>query len=271
MKKITLTIMASVATMTALQSVAVADTSWKGKVQTFNKGTHPKLAPTKLHYNFSWNGAVQAGQITFEFNKKDKRYPKYDVTQAFGRSTGLAYATFPYNFSFTSFTRTSSSKPALFMADEKDKREKVTTKNRFTSKGVTHSSDTFKFSNKKTEKKRHTFAFANSHDPLSAVQYIRRQPLKTGDKLKLALHPMASPMYSEITVLGREKHMGRACIKLDVKLNKIDLSTMKLKPYSKLKKATLWISDDADRIMVELRSKVFIGDIRMTLQSQKKL
>ena len=78
-------------------------------------------------------------------------------------------------------------------------------------------------------------------------------------------------MFSEITVLGREKHNGRACIKLDVKLQKIDKDTMHLKSYKKLKKATLWISDDADRIMVELRSEVFIGDVRAVLIKQSPL
>jgi len=78
-------------------------------------------------------------------------------------------------------------------------------------------------------------------------------------------------MFSEITVLGREQHNGRACIKLDVKLNKINKKTLKLEDYSKLKKATLWISDDADRVLIELRSKVFIGDVRMVLAKQSAL
>jgi hypothetical protein len=46
---------------------------------------------------------------------------------------------------------------------------------------------------------------------------------------------------------------------------------MLLKSYNKLKKATLWISDDADRIMIELRSEVFIGDVRAVLIKQSPL
>lgn len=271
MKSINLPLLVSLIAVATLNSVAKADTSWQKKVQPFNKGTHPKLPPTKLDYTFSWNGAVQAGLITVEFNKIDTRNPKYEFTQAFGRSTGLAYAAFPYNFNFTSFTDAKTSKPSLFLADEKDKREKIKTQNRFTSSGVNHKADIYKFSTKKTKQEAHKFKFANSHDPLSAIQFIRRQPLKNGNKLHLALHPMGSPMYSEVTVLGREKHAGRSCIKLDVRLNKIDLRTMNLIPYTKMKKATLWISDDADRILVEMRTKVFIGDIRMTLDSQKRL
>lgn len=41
---------------------------------------------------------------------------------------------------------------------------------------------------------------------------------------------------------------------------------------SKLKQdATLWLSDDASRIPIELRAAVFIGDVRATLTDSKKL
>lgn len=248
-----------------------ADTSWMKKVKPFKNGTHAKLKPTKLEYGLSWNGALKAGEIKFEFNKKDKRYKGLDISQAYGRSQNIAYGLFPYQFSMTSFTNEKTQKPIIFVADEKDKREKVKTTNTFKSHGVIHSSTKDKFSEKKIQKRDHTFKFANTHDPISAIQYIRRQALKTGDKINLSLHPFKSPMFAEISVLGKEKHNGRNCIKLDVKLQKIDLTTMHLKLYKKLTKATLWISDDADRVLVELRSKVFIGDVRMVLKKQSPL
>ncbi|MFT5906207.1 MAG: hypothetical protein ACI9E1_001813 [Cryomorphaceae bacterium] len=242
-----------------------------GKVKPFNNGAHPKMKPTKLEYQLSWKGTVKAGTVTFNFNKKDKRYKGLDISQAYGRSHNLAYAVFPYHFSMTSFAKASTHKPLMFVADEKDKRDKVKTSNTYKANGVLHSSTKTNYRTKKVSKRDHFFKYPNSHDPISAIQYIRRQPLKNSDKLYLCLHPFNSAMFSEITVLGREKHNGRACIKLDIKLQKIDEDTMHLKAYKKLKKATLWISDDADRIMVELRSKVFIGDVRAVLKKQSAL
>ncbi len=262
------------ATLTALvlvSSAANADTSWMKKVKPFKNGPHPKLKPTKLEYEFSWKGTVKAGTVTFDFNKKDKRYKGLDISQAYGRSQGVAYGLFPYHFSMTSFAKASTHKPLIFVADEKDKRDKVKTTNTFKPNGVIHSSTKTNYRTNKVRKRDHFFKFPNSHDPVSAIQYIRRQSLKNGDKIHLCLHPFNSPMFAEVTVLGREKHNGRACIKLDVKLQKIDKDTMHLKTYKKLKKATLWISDDADRIMVELRSQVFIGDVRAVLKKQSKL
>ena len=271
LKNMRLSLIASLTTCLALCGTANADTSWISKIKPFKNGSHPALKPTKLEYKVSWNGTVKAGTITFDFNKKDKRYKGLDISQAYGRSQNLAYAVFPYHFSMTSFAKEKTHQPIIFVADEKDKREKVKTTNNFKSNGVTHSSTKDKLIKNTIKKRDHVFKFPNSHDPISAIQYIRRQPLKNGEKLYLCLHPFRSPMFSEITVLGRENHNGKACIKLDVKLNKINKETLHLEEYSKLKKATLWISDDADRIMMELRSKVFIGDVRVVFQKKSSL
>jgi hypothetical protein len=218
---------------------ANADTSWMKKVQPFENGSHPKLKPTKLEYEFSWKGTVKAGQLIFEFNKKDKRYKGINISQAYGRSQNIAYGLFPYHFSMTSFTKESTNKPLLFAANESDKRDKVKTTNTFKPNGITHSATETDIRTKVVTKRDHIFKFPNAHDPISAIQYIRGQPLKNGEKIYLCLHPFKSPMFSEITVLGREMHNGKACIKLDVKLQKIDNDTMHLKVYDKLKKATL--------------------------------
>ena len=272
MKYTSLSFLIAITTSLALfTTTASADTSWMNKIKPFKNGTHPKLKPTKLEYELSWKGTVKAGTMTFDFNKKDNRYKGLDISQAYGRSMNLAYAVFPYHISMTSFAQETSHKPLIFVADEKDKREKIKTTNTFKPNGVIHASTEDKFIKKKTEKHNHLFKFANTHDPISAIQYIRRQSLKNGEKIHLCLHPFKSPMFSEITVLGRETHNGRTCIKLDVKLQKIDKNTMHLKTYKKLKKATLWISDDADRVLVELRSQVFIGDVRMVLKKQRAL
>ncbi len=250
---------------------AQADTSWMKMVQPLKTGPHPKIKPMKLEYEFSWRGALKAGSLTLDFNKKDKRYKGIDISQAYGRSLNVAYGLFPYHFSMTSFVSESNQKPLLFVADEKDKRDKIKTNNTFKPTGVLHTSTKTKIRTNAESKIDHLFKFPNAHDPISAIQHIRRQPLKNGDKIYLCLHPFKSPMFSEITVLGREVHNGKACIKIDVKLQKIDKDTMALQAYTKLKKATLWLSDDADRLLMELRSQVFIGDIRAVLIKQTPL
>ncbi len=54
-------------------------------------------------------------------------------------------------------------------------------------------------------------------------------------------------------------------------MRKIDRATHELQPYKKLKKpGTIWLSDDAERIPLELRAAVYIGDVRAVLTSFTK-
>ena len=46
---------------------------------------------------------------------------------------------------------------------------------------------------------------------------------------------------------------------------------MELKEYKKLKRATMWISDDEERLPVELRTEVFVGDVRSVLTKKEAM
>lgn len=261
--------------MKALLLLAASSTltmaGWKNEIRPYNSGSMTPFKPEKLEYTLSWQGAVKSGTLTIEFGKKDKRYPKSFISHAYGRSTGAAYALFPYKFTFTSFASLKTHRPLIFVATEKDAKEEVQTKNRYKSPGMTHYSSTKIKRSGKEEEKKHTFAAKAVHDPMTAMLAIRKEPLKNGDVVQICGHPFASPYLLKVTVLGREKHLGYDCIKLDVKITKIDKRTGEFKKYKKLKKATLWISDDEKRIPVELRSKVFIGDVRATLVKRSPL
>ena len=245
--------------------------AWKNDISSYASGKSSAFSPEKLEYKMSWNGAINSGRLIIEFGKKDKRYPSVFLSHAYGRSTGVAYGLFPYTFTFTSFAKLSNHRPLVFVASEKDNKETVDTKNSYKSPGIHHHSITKVKKNGAVIKQDHTFGAKAIHDPITAMLAIRRQPLKNGTTTHLCVHPFASPYFIAIKVLGREKHLGYPCIKLDIKIQKIDKSTGKLRSYKKLKSATMWISDDSQRIPVELRSKVFIGDVRATLTKRSPL
>ena len=245
--------------------------NWKSNIPPFDPSNQQPLTPTQLSYTLSWNGTLKAGILNFQFGKKDKRYPSMYVSQAYGGSTGPAALLFPYKYTLTSFTQKGSYKPAVSIAYENDHKKSTTTTNRYKSNGVEHAETKVELRTKKKTQQSHKFPYANSHGAISAMLNIRGKAFKKGDVYNLCLHPFSSPYYANITVLGREVHRDRPAIKLDVRLRKIDRDTNLLKSYKKLRKATLWISDDAQRIPIELRTKVFIGDVRAVLSSQKPL
>ena len=105
----------------------------------------------------------------------------------------------------------------------------------------------------------------------SAMLHVRSQKLDDGDQITLVVHPFGTPYLLRVKVLGHENHLDRKAIKLSVGMRKIDRKSLDLLPYKKMRSdATLWLSDDADRIPVELRADVFIGDIRATLTGFQK-
>ena len=49
------------------------------------------------------------------------------------------------------------------------------------------------------------------------------------------------------------------CIKLGIQIRKMDRESLALSSYKKMKTATIWVSDDAERLPVEMRAEIFIG------------
>ena len=245
-----------------------AEPAWKKTIPAFTASKHSELKPQKLDYVMSWNGTLNSGYVTMIFGEKDDRYKDLYLAQAYGRSTGLAGTLFPFSFSYASFMKPKSYQPLMFNSLESDKEGKVSIKNSYKKLSVAHTRKVTSKKGKTVKKAGKGFRQRNVHDPLSAMLYIRGRELKNGSVINVCLFPFKSAQYARVTVLGREKHNGYLCIKLDLKIQNIDLDTHQLKTYKKLKKATMWITDDADRILVELRSKVFIGDVRTVLKKR---
>jgi hypothetical protein len=219
----------------------------------------------------SWNGASHSGNLTIEFGKKNKHSPKLFLSHVYGRSTGLAYAMFPYTCTLSSFAQLIDHHPLVFIANERDNKKTVATQISYKHPGIHYRSTTTLHESKKIVHRSHPFSAIAIHDPLSAILAIRRQELTEGSCVQLCCHPFASPYLIKVTTLGREKHRGYDCIKLDIQIQKIDKLTGKLLAYKKLKQATMWLSDDEQRIPVELRSKVFVGDLRLCLTKRSPL
>lgn len=247
--------------------------AWKKSVNSGAPGPHLKIRPVSLSFQMSWNGALNSGRANIILGRPDKRYPNYFIAQTYGSSGGVAKALFPYTYNFTSFLSKNDYTPRLFHGTERDAKEAKVTTNRY---GRKFSSKEITTVHKKPGKpitRISAFKYTGStvYDLLSSVLYIRSLPLKTGDETVLVTHPFGSPYLARIKVLGREVHNGRNCIKLDLQLQKINSTTGKLMVYKKMKKATMWISDDKERLPIEFRVDAFIGDVRAVLDARKYL
>ena len=245
-----------------------AQPKWINEVNLTKTGPHLKVRPIQLTYDLSWNGSVTAGQATIRFGHPDPRYPKNYIAQSYGSTTGFARKLFPFDFNYTSFLRPTNYRPQVFIADEITKKDQKLTETRFSSKRVTSTEKKKKFGDGTTGTKVNTFDYPNALGVHSAVLWVRSLEMKQGEEAVFVVMPFRSPYLCRVTNLGSEVLASRRTIKYDLQLQKIDKTTLELKTYDKVKSLILWISDDAERLPLEFRSKVFIGDVRAVLTSR---
>jgi len=248
-----------------------AGADWKAEVTPPTLGPHPGLAPQEFDYRLSWNGMLDAGKLTFTFGQPDPKHPSDYAARASGGSTGIASKLFHYRVAMISRLDPATLRPrhSVGVHDEGD--EIHSTRNTWTG-ALVRTEQTLRLPESGKQATVHSeLRFTPLHDVFSAMLQVRSHRLADGDRLVLPLLPSHKPYLLRVQVLTREKFAGRETIKLDVALQKIEPKTWTLLPYKKMKRTTLWLSDDANRIPVELRAEAFIGDVRMTLAAARKL
>jgi hypothetical protein len=114
-------------------------------------------------------------------------------------------------------------------------------------------------------------------DLFSTMLFVRSQPLRNGDKLRLVVFPDQNPYLADLTVAGRDTLtvMGKKirAIRFTLKIQTIEThgsNKGRLEPYRKFHSAHIWISDDAERLPLRAEVDLFIGRIFAELNSLKK-
>lgn len=244
---------------------------WKSDIYPISNGSFPALSPTTLDYRISWKGLLDAGAVRLEFAPKAHTKPDSYVVQSASRSLGPASSLFPYESSFWSEIHPTSLTALRFFATEKDKRETIESKTSFSQSKADYTEITRDLRNGTVKTRSRTFPFAPVHDLFSAMLFVRSQKLEKGDNITLVAQPFATPYLIRIHVVDHVLHKQQPAIHLRLAMNKINRDTLQLEPYKKMnREASLWLSNDKQRIPLELRASVFIGDVRATLTNARR-
>ncbi len=138
----------------------------------------------------------------------------------------------------------------------------VKTKLDFTEEGVTKLREVEPDEGKPVKQKH--FDYADLFDLNSALHWVRSQRLQNGDALKFVVYPASTPYLAEIDVLGRQKLnvAGKSwpAVKMELKLWHIT-DELALEPHTKFKKAYIWTSDDANRVLLKVEGEIFVGSV----------
>jgi hypothetical protein len=228
--------------------------NWEATVTKDPPGNFPEPRPVRTSYHFGWSGFT-AGTGDIQFSKVGKRFQ----LEANGGTTGLVRALWKLDASYQGLANAETLRPIESKQVEAYRKKKIITELKFTDSGVSRTRTDGSGSN--TAK---PFNFPGLFDLHSAMLYLRTQPLTDHSVYRLAVYPATSAYLATVTVLGREHvsvHAGGFnAIKLDLQLKRLG-KNLELEPHRKFRRATIWISDDANRIPLRIEAQIFVGTV----------
>jgi hypothetical protein len=240
---------------------AAAAGSWESTITASSPPSFPNPRPMHARYGFAWSG-FPCATAEIRLTKPGGDRLQLDLT---ARTTGLARALWKFDATGTSMVDAANLHPISVQQLENDRRQKILTELSFTSGGVV---------SKVTETpgmgtKIRRFDFPNLFDLQSALLYLRSQSLQERTLQRIVVYSATAPYLATVTVLGRERVTVPAgtynAIKFDLQLNRI--KDGQLQPHRKFRRASVWLSDDSDRLMLKIEAQVFIGSVVCELQS----
>jgi Protein of unknown function (DUF3108). len=237
--------------------------NWEATLSKEPIGNFPEMRPLRASYRFGWSGLTAAtGDV--HFTKPSESKFQLDGT---GRTIGFVRALWKLDVSYQAIASAETLRPIETLQIESYRSKKIVTHLTFTNNGVTRARTEGKGA---AESKTRQFNFPNLFDLFSAMLYLRSQPLKERTIYRVVAYPATNAYLATVTVLGREKvsvHAGSySAIKLDLRLKRIG-KQRQLEPHRKFRGATIWVSDDPERLLLRTEAQIFVGTVFAELQS----
>jgi hypothetical protein len=238
--------------------------SWEATVTASSPPTFPNPRPLHAKYGFGWSGFPGA-TADIRLSKTAEDRLQLDVA---AHTIGLVRSLWKFDASHTSIVQGATLHPLEVKQVENVRSKKTVTELLFGPAGVT--SKVTEAPAKAAGPKVRRFDFPNLFDLQSGLLYLRSQPLQERSIQRIVVYPATSAYLTTLTVMGRERLTVPAgsynAIKLDLQLSKIG-KERQLEPHRKFRRATAWISDDPDRLMLRIEAQIFVGAVFAELQS----
>jgi len=245
------------------EAAAPAIHGWEKTVTPLPRGDFPNPRPLVATYNFGWNNIVAAtGEV--KFDQHDGRFQLL----ADGGTIGIVRTLWKFDVHHRALADVATLDPITVHQVDITRRKTVTTDLTFKANGVERIRTDTK-SNQTAKPK--TFNFPEEiFDLHSALLRLRSQALHDGAVYRLVVYPSNSPYLATITVSDHSPVTIATgtyqSIKFDLQLNKITKDG-ELAPHKKFRRASIWVSDNSDRLLLRVEASIFVGTVFAELQS----
>lgn len=249
----------------AFRSALLAAPEWEATLTKDPPGNFPPLRSVRTTYQLGWSG-ITAGTGDLHFSKAEKHFQ----FEAAGKTIGFVRALWRLDASYHGLVDAETLRPIESKQTETYRKKKLITDLAFTNSGVVRTRTEIPASGKTSIPV--PFNFPGLFDLQSAWLYLRSQPLTDHSVYRIAVYPATSAYLTTVTVLGHEHVSVRAgsynAIKIDLQLKRVG-KKMQLEPHRKFRKATIWVSDDENRIPLRIEAQIFVGTVFAELQSAR--
>jgi len=238
--------------------------NWQATLSKQPPWNFSALRPLDASYRFGWSGFT-AATAEVRFAKPSEDRFQFDGT---GRTVGLVKALWKFDVNHRAVASAETLHPIETQQTENYRSKKIVTNLTVTNTGVTRTRIEGEGGTAGTKTRQ--FGFPNLFDLHSAALYLRSQPLRDRSVYRVVVYPTTNAYLATVTVVGREKisvHAGTYnAIKLDLQLKRIG-KHLELEPHRKFRRATIWVSDDSERLLLRIEAQIFVGTVFAELQS----
>jgi hypothetical protein len=220
----------------------------------------PTIDPFRATYRFGWEG-VGAGGATVEVARGSA--PDQLRVVAKGGPNSLIRKLWNYQALYVGEAGNDGGVPSWFRIDEE------VAKGDLLSEAVFGDESVLACHRFVWESKPWTFTrLPGVRDLFAAMLFVRSQPLRNGDRLRLTVFPDQNPYLVDLTVAGRDTLtiLGKKtpAIRFTVRIQTIETrgpNAGRLAPHRKFRSGRVWMSDDARRLPLRAEVDVFIGSV----------
>ena len=233
--------------------------AWAGTLTQEAVTPFPSLIPFTAEYRFGWEGMSAGGaKVSIEERSSGRL-----AISAEGGPDDWIRTLWNYQAFYYGEAGGNGTVPSWFHMDEQIAKGSLFSDAFFTSGSV------FACHRLLTEKKPWELTeLPGVRDLFAAMLFVRSQPLRNGDKLRLTVFPDQSPYLVDLTVSGRDSVMlmGKKIrtIRFIIRIQTIETHGEhrgRLAPHKKFHSGRVWMSDDERRLPVRAEVDVFIGRV----------
>jgi hypothetical protein len=254
----------SASALVLLAQSSRASGDWTSTLTRAPRGDFPDLRPVRASYSFGWSG-ITAATAEIHFHRGPGQT---FVLEGHGGTVGLARVLWHYEVDYRSVANGQTLRPIEVQQIETVRGKRMETDLRFSDSGVSRT----RIEGNPPRPSTKDFKLQTLNDLQSVLLYLRSQPLRDGNSYRVAVYPTDSAYVATVTVSGRDRirvHAGSYnAIKLDLRLQRIGKNN-ELQAHRKFRRATIWISDDNDRLLLRIDGQIFIGTVTAELQSAR--